>query len=255
MLFETGGSVEAVSFTNEKITLGGEDYSPARPEALDAYYARDHEGFLSGDIYQLQTEMPFTDFDIASVRLEEQENYSSGVTVVNSTDPDYISRIMRALNQAVVRRFEQGENPGMFVGVGGNNYICTFTMQDGSTWSINPRGTATVTPQSGIPEDILGLQLDYNEAFGLLLDKNDALPQLAADIGGVSPTVYEIAYQTEKTQKSRTDVVPVDMHFDSDEDLPPGESYTCRLVWNGGQSSPESVTATLYRAPSRKNSR
>ncbi len=246
--FKTGGKVEAISFTNEKITISGTDYSPAKPEALYAYLRDEHEKFLTGDIYLLQTEMPFTDFDIASVRLEEHENYSAGVTEVNTTDPTDISRIMQALNQTVARRFKPGEEPGMIMGVGGNNFICTFTFQDGSSWSINSRGLTTITSQSGAAEDVLTLYMDFEAVFGLL-ERNAAVPQLAASIGGVSPTIYEMGYRSEKTQKSRSDIIPVAMHFDSDEVLPQKESHICGLEWHNGlgvQSVPISVTATLY---------
>ncbi len=249
LLFETGGKVEMISFTDKKITVSGTDYFPAKPEALYAYLRDDYERFLTGDVYRLQTEMPFTDFDITNVRLEEHENYSSGVTEVNSTDPADISRIMQALNQTVARRFEPGEEPGAFAGVGGNNYICTFTLQDGSTWSINPRGLTTITSQSGATKDVLSLYLDHEAVFGLL-ENNSAVPRLMANIVGVSPTVYETAYQAQKVRKSRSDIVPVSMHFDSDQVLPPGDDFTCGLVWQNGQGdrfTPVSATATLYR--------
>jgi hypothetical protein len=189
--------------------------------------------------------MPFTDDDIAEILLEEYENYSDGVTRVVTTERTAISNIARALNQTIARRFETGEEPGAFAGVGGNGYFCTLTMQDGSKWSINPRGMTTITSQSGVAEDVLTLFMDHEAVFGLLAS-NDSVPRLQPDISGVKPTVYEKAYQSANTSKSQTHVTPVAMFFDSDPVLPPSDTHTCRLQWSDN-SVPTTVTATLYQ--------
>jgi hypothetical protein len=167
------------------------------------------------------------------------------VTRVVTTDRTAISSIARALNQTIARRFEAGEEPGMFAGVGGNGYFCTLTLQDGSRWSVNPRGLTTITSQSGQAEDVLTLHMDHDAVFGLLA-RNGSVPQLTPDISGVKPIVYEKAYKTANTSKSQTHVAPVALFFDTDEVLPPNGTHTCRLQWSGN-SIPTTVTATLYR--------
>jgi len=246
LTFHVDGNKELISVSREKVSISGTDYSPTNPGALSGLLESDHSRFLTGDIYLLQEHM-LPAAEITEVRLEEYENYSDGVTRVSTTDRKEIGKIAQALSRTVARRFETGEEPSLFIGVGGNGYFCTLILEDGRQWSINPRGLATVTSPSG-QEDILVLSMDHQAVFGLLAS-NRSGPSLQVRVDDMTPTVYERAYQVDGLQKSMSHIVPTGMYFDSDPVLLPKETYTCRLEWTdakGNPITPAGVTATLY---------
>lgn len=246
LTFRADGKEEAISVSEKAVTLSGRDYTPSNPGALSALYL-DNERFLTGDVFLLEETIPFTAAGVTEIRLEEYENYSDGVTKVTTTDREVIDRIVQGLSESVARRFEPGEEPGMFVGVGGNGFFCTLVTEGGGEWSINPRGLTKITSAGG-EEEVLVLSMDHEAVFGLL-DSGDAVPVLRADIGDMAPTVYEKAYQADQQQKSMSHIVPVGMLFGNDPVLPPQEAYSCRLEWadaTGNAVTPTGVTATLY---------
>ena len=246
LTFHVDGNKELISVSREKVSISGTDYSPTNPGALSGLLESDHSRFLTGDIYLLQEHMPPA-AEITEARLDEYENYSDGVTRVSTTDRKEIGKIAQALSRTVARRFETGEEPGLFIGVGGNGYFCTLILEDGSQWSINPRGLATVTSPGG-QEDILVLSMDHQAVFGLLAS-NQSGPGLRVRVDDMTPTVYERAYQVDGLQKSMSHIVPTGMYFDSDPVLLPKETYTCRLEWTdakGNPITPAGVTAALY---------
>lgn len=248
LILQVDGKDERISVTDEKVSVSGRDYYPANPGVLYRYFKEDYRRFLTGDIYMLGEQMSFTAAEVEEVRLDEYENYSDGITKVVTTDREEIDKIVGALDHTVARRFESGEEPGIFAGVGGNGFFCTLILRDGSQWRINPRGLATVTSPSG-EEDILILSMDHASVFGLL-SSNGSVPRLQAYIDGMTPTVYEKAYQIDNQQKNMTHVIPTGMFFDSDPVLPPKETYNCRLEWMddaGSRVAPDGITATLYQ--------
>ncbi|MFA9381592.1 MAG: hypothetical protein ACERKO_11090, partial [Acetanaerobacterium sp.] len=248
LICHVNGKNETISVMHEKVTISGTDYSPTNPGALSEFFEEDYERLLTGDIYLLQEQMPFTADEIAEVHLEEHGNYSDDVTEVSTTDRAEIDKISHALFQTVARRFEADEAPEIFIGVGGSDKFCRLIMEDGTQWSINPRRLTTITSTSG-EEDILVLSMDHEAVFGLLTS-NSSIPVPQVRIDDITPTVYEKSYQVDCFQKSKSHTIPIDMYYDSDPVLLPKEAYTCRLEWidaAGKPVVPAGITATLYQ--------
>ncbi|MDD3228051.1 MAG: hypothetical protein PHE09_02440 [Oscillospiraceae bacterium] len=247
------GKEGTISVTQEKVTFSGIDYSPTNSDAIKEFLEDDddHKRLLTGDIYLLQEHMPFTADEVTQICLEDHENYSDGVTNVSITDREEIEKITQALSKTVVRQLETDEEPKDFYTVGGNRLVCCLTLQDGTQWSINSCGLMTITSPNG-DKDVVVLSMKYRSVFGLL-STNSAVPKFQAHIDGVTPTVYETAYQVDNYQKSMTDIVPIDMYFDSDPVLMPKETYPCQLEWTdtaGKAVIPTEITATLYQPTS-----